>query len=266
MNPWSNPDALSPQDAADLATFIDARGRNTDQTRAHTTLIDTLDPQSGERMIDVGCGTGVLAQRLVQRVQPGGTVLGVDISYAMLDFAERQTLPAGLRYRQASAYALPCSDSSIDGAVAARLLMHVDNPQTVLQEVGRVLRPGGRLALLEVDRGTLALDHSDRSLTRRIIDWRSDNIDGDNWMGRQLVRRCLEIGWTVRSVVVLVIVGRDENHTLVGSLRRCADLAVQHDVISPDERLRWVGEIDARLASGQFFATMNDYIVVASKP
>lgn len=266
MNPWSNPDALPPQDAANLAKFIDARGRSADQVLAHTTLIDALDPQSGEWLIDVGCGTGVLARQLMQRVQPGGTVLGVDISYAMLDFAERQTLPARLRYQQASAYSLPCSDGSFDGAIAARLLMHVDNPQAVLQEVGRVLRPGGRLALLEVDWGTLALDHSDRSLTRRIIDWRSDNIDGDNWMGRQLVRRCLEIGWTVDTVVVLVIVGRDENGKLVGSLRRCADLALEHDVISPDERRQWLGEINTRLANGQFFATMNEYIVVTSKP
>ncbi|MCP4168865.1 MAG: methyltransferase domain-containing protein [Chloroflexi bacterium] len=124
MNPWSNPDALPSQDAANLAIFIAERGRNADQALAHTTLIDTLNPQSGERLIDVGCGTGVLARRMMQRVQPEGTVLGVDISRAMLDFAERQTLPTGLRYQQASAYSLPCSDGSFEGAIAARLLMH----------------------------------------------------------------------------------------------------------------------------------------------
>jgi SAM-dependent methyltransferase len=263
MNPWSNPDNLLPEDAANLAKFIDTRSQVFDQAYAHAALVDALAPQAGEQLLDLGCGTGVIARRLIEHVRPGGSVLGIDISRAMLDFAERQPLPVDLRYQQAQAAALPCADASMDGAAAARLLMHVQDAQSVLYEVRRVLRPGGRLAMLEADWGTLALDHSDRSLTRRIIDWRTDAIDGDNWMGRQLVRRCLETGWDIRQVHVLVSVARDEQGTLPGSLRRCADLAWQHGVISANERQRWLEEIEARLAKGRFFATMNEYIVVA---
>lgn len=263
MNPWSNPDALPPQAAAELAAFIDARSDMPDQAQAHEALIDALQPQPGQHLIDVGCGSGVIARRLAVRVQPNGHVLGVDISQAMIAFAQRQALPAGLRFQQATALALPCAESTFDGAAAARLIMHVDDPLAVLREVRRVLRSDGRLALLEADWGTLALDHSDRSLTRRIIDWRTDAIDGDNWMGRQLVRRCLEAGYGIDSVQVLVTVASDEHGTLPGSLRRCADLARQHGVITAAEETRWVGEIDARLASGQFFATINEYIVTA---
>ncbi len=265
MNPWSNPDALPAADAASLAAFIDARSLISDQAQAHAALVEALNPQPTEHLLDAGCGTGVIARRLAVRVQPGGSVLGVDISRAMLDFAERQHMIDGLRYQQASASHLPCSDHSVDGATAARLLMHVDDPHGALCELRRVVRPAGRLAILEADWGTLAVDHSDRALTRRIVDWRTDTIDGENWMGRQLVRRCMAAGWQVVNVRVHVSIARNATNTLAGGLRRCADLAEQHAVITPGERQRWVGELDQRLADGEFFATMNEVIVVATR-
>ena len=100
-------------------------------------------------------------------------------------------------------------------------------------------------------------------LTRRILDWRTDHIDGDNWMGRQLVRRCLAAGWDSVDVRVLVTIARDDSATLTGSVRHCADLAAEHGIITAAERVGWLAEIDARLAAGQFFATMSEFIVVA---
>ena len=265
MNPWSNPDALPPAEAAGLAAFINARAAIADQAHAHAALVAAVAPQPGEKLLDVGCGTGVIARRLAAAVQPGGVVVGVDISRAMLDFAESQGEAPGLRYEQANAAALPFHDAVFDGAAAARTLMHVDDPLAVLVEAQRTLRRGGRLALLEADWGTLALDHRDRDLTRRIIDWRTDCVDGDNWMGRQLARRCSEAGWQVTDVRVVVTIARDEQTTLPGSIRRCAELAHQAGVIAEDERRRWLDEIDQRLTVGQFFATMNEYIVVATR-
>ena len=265
MNPWSNPDALPAADAAGLAAFIDARSLMADQAQAHAALVEALAPQPGEDLLDAGCGTGVIARRLAERVQPGGSVLGVDISRAMIAFAERQPMAEGLRYQQASAYHLPCADNSFHGLTAARLLMHVDEPHVLLCELRRVARAGSRLALLEADWGTMAVDHSQRALTRRIVDWRTDTVDGENWMGRQLVRRCMEAGWQVDDLRVLVNVARDAGNTLTGSLRRCAELAVQNGVITTDEQQRWVGEIDRRLAEGAFFAMMNEVIVVARR-
>ncbi|MCO6451461.1 MAG: methyltransferase domain-containing protein [Caldilineales bacterium] len=265
-NPWSNPDDLSPQAAAELAAFIDARSQRPDQSAAHDALIDALAPQPGERVIDLGCGAGVIARRVAARVQPQGEVLGVDISRAMLDFAESQPAMPGLRYQQADSQALPCADASFDAATAARLLMHVDDPQGILREARRIVRPLGRIAILEADWGTAALDHSDRALTRRIIDWRTDHIDGENWMGRQLVRHCLATGWGRVDVRVWAAIARDDSGTLAASLRRCADLAFAHSVITIDEKTGWLAEIDDRLAQGSFLATMNEYIVVARNP
>ncbi|MGB5048014.1 MAG: methyltransferase domain-containing protein, partial [Caldilineaceae bacterium] len=192
-------------------------------------------------------------------------VVGVDISAAMLDFARACGGPAQLSYEQSDGAAIPFPDGSFDGAAMARALLHVAHPHEILVELRRVLRPGGRLAILECDWGTVAVDHSDRALTRRILDWRTDTVDGNNWMGRQLVARCLAAGWRVGDIRVLTTIGRDETTTHFGSLRRSGELALQNGIIDQSEHDRWVGELDSRLSTGLFFASINEFILVARK-
>jgi len=109
------------------------------------------------------------------------------------------------------------------------------------------------------------VDHSDRALTRRILDWRTDNVDGNNWMGRQLVARCRAAGWRIDAIRVLPTIGRDDSTTHYGSLHHAAEGALAKGVIDQNEYDSWVGELDSRLAAGLFFASINEYIVVAQK-
>jgi ubiquinone/menaquinone biosynthesis C-methylase UbiE len=186
----------------------------------------------------------------------------VDISNAMLKAARTLADHPALHFEQGNAAILPYPTGHFDGATAARMLLHVTDHQAVLDELRRVVRPGGRLALLEWDWGTLAIDHCQRAVTRRILDWRCDNYGGNNWMGRQLVRRCMEAGWKIRSVEPMVNIARDNGAGILDTLRRTSGLAVEHNIISGAEREAWINEIDQRLAEGTFFATINDYIVV----
>ncbi len=264
-NPWIDPDRLPPEEALSLARFINSRADIPDQSQAHAGLVEVLSPQPGDQLLDFGCGTGVIARRLAPLVGEMGEVVGADISRVMLDFARSCGGPAHLRYEQIDGATLPFPDDSFHGGAMARTLLHVENPHATLVELRRVVQPGGRLGILECDWGTLALDHSDRALTRRILDWRTDTIDGNNWMGRQVVGRCLAAGWARADVHVLVTVGRDATTTHFGSVRRCGDLALQNGMIDQSEYDGWVGELDSRLAAGLFFASINEYIVIACK-
>lgn len=264
-NPWTNPDRLPADAVQSLAQFINARADIPDQSAAHTALVEALAPRPGERLLDFGCGTGVIARRLAPLVGESGTVVGVDISAAMLDFARSCGGPVQLSYQQSDGEIIPFPDDGFDGGAMARTLLHVEHPDEILVELCRVTRPGGRLGILECDWGTVAVDHSDRTLTRRILDWRTDKVDGNNWMGRQLVARSLAAGWQIGHIRVLPTIGRDETTTHFGSLRRCGELALQNGIIDQNEHDSWVGELDSRLAAGLFFASINEYIVVGQK-
>lgn len=266
MNAWSNPDTLASDDVTNMALFLEKRAQAPDQQFLHAVVVEALDPQAGARVLDLGCGTGVIARRLAERVGLMGLVVGLDLSQAMLDVARSLGKHPALQFERGDAQALNLPASHFDYALAARLLMHVSEPHVVLRELGRVVRRRGRLALLERDWGTFAVDHADRIVTRRILDWRCDHIDGNNWAGRQLVRLCTESGWRVCEVRPMVIVAHDEHTTLLGSLRHAAQLALQHNVITAEEHDGWLNAIERRLAAGSFFATINEYLVIAERP
>lgn len=100
---------------------------------------------SGERVLDVGTGTGVAADEAAGLVGPTGMALGVDVSVPMLAIATRAR--PRVRLAGASAIDLPFRDGAFDAVVGSFVLSHFTRYQTALHDMLRVLRSGGRLAL-----------------------------------------------------------------------------------------------------------------------
>src|SRR5262245_42321776 len=112
----------------------------------------------GMRVLDVGCGPGSITRGLAERVAPGD-VVGVDLSKDTLEGARRDAAERGLdnlRYEEASVYALPFADASFDVAFAHQVLQHLSEREAAVGEMLRVLRPGGLLAIRDIDWQTVA--------------------------------------------------------------------------------------------------------------
>jgi ubiquinone/menaquinone biosynthesis C-methylase UbiE len=99
----------------------------------------------GARVLDVACGTGVLARTAAARVRPGGSGVGLDLNPGMLAVAER--VAPEIAWRQGAAEALPYADASFDAVVSQFGLMFFTDRQAALREMVRVLAPGGPLAV-----------------------------------------------------------------------------------------------------------------------
>jgi len=114
-----------------------------------------LRPCPGQRLLDLCCGTGDLALLLAERVRPSGAVLGLDVAEAPLAEARRRAaqrpwLP--LSFRSADALATGLGDGWADGAAMAYGLRNLADPAAGLRELRRLLRPGGRAAVLDFNR------------------------------------------------------------------------------------------------------------------
>lgn len=103
--------------------------------------------------LDVCCGTGDLALELSRRVGPEGTVIGCDFSERMLDAARSKASERGaanVRFEWADALELPYEDGSFDAATVGFGARNLEDLDRGLGELARVLRPGGRLVILEI--------------------------------------------------------------------------------------------------------------------
>lgn len=111
-------------------------------------LVQHADLHRGERVLDVACGTGIVARLAAERVGPSGSVTGVDANPGMLHVAEEVVTPdTTVRWRQAAAETLPLPDEAVDVALCQMSLQFFDDRAAALHEMHRVLVPGGRVRL-----------------------------------------------------------------------------------------------------------------------
>ena len=107
-------------------------------------------PAPGEAVLDVACGTGVVAVAAARAVGPGGRVLGIDLADAMVHASRQRARDLGLgqaAFERMDAEQLQLPNADFDLALCALGLMYVPDPNTALRELHRVLRPGGRAVL-----------------------------------------------------------------------------------------------------------------------
>ena len=112
-------------------------------------LLDTLDVDDSDHVLDVACGTGIVARQAASRVGDSGSVAGVDVNEGMLEMARTTAARSALTidFEQGEATALPFPDEAATVVCCQQALQFVDDPVGALEEMRRVLEPGGRLGL-----------------------------------------------------------------------------------------------------------------------
>lgn len=112
-------------------------------------LIEHAGLQDGDRVLDIGCGTGIVARRAAGHVGEEGTVVGLDINEGMLEVAAAASaeLTPAIEWRQGDATDLPFPDKAFDVIFCQQALQFIEDPAATLREMHRVLAPDGRIAI-----------------------------------------------------------------------------------------------------------------------
>ncbi len=219
----------------------------------------------GEKVLDIGSGPGLLAHELAVEVGAAGSVVGVDPSESMLTLARLRPPADGtaeIRFVAGDAYALPFADGSFDVAVATQVYEYVQDMPAALGEAFRVLRPGGRLLVLDTDWGSIVWHSGDARRTRRVLAaWDEHLVDPH--LPRRLTRLLSDAGFSVarREAIPLLNVGFDPNTFSAGLMGFITAFVPGRQGLTEADAQAWAKDL-AELGDDYFFS-LNRYLFLA---
>jgi ubiquinone/menaquinone biosynthesis C-methylase UbiE len=222
----------------------------------------------GEHVLDIGVGPGLLAAEMAAEVGPGGRVCGIDISDSMLAIAATRAQVAGgavVELRSGDANHIPYADDDFDVAVSTQVFEYVEDLPGALAEVRRVLRPGGRLLLLDTDWDSIVWHSSDEERMERVLDVFEEHLV-DPHLPRTLRGSLERAGFAVAAPRILPLfnVGYEPATYSAGVLEIIAGFAAGRDGLTPEEANAWAE--DLRSLGPDYFFSINRYLFQAAMP
>ncbi|WP_460700883.1 methyltransferase domain-containing protein [Nocardia thraciensis] len=225
--------------------------------------LEQLDIRAGETVLELGCGRGADLEAFAAAVGAEGHVIGFDNDAdALVEAASRTATLPHVELRHGDIHALDLATGSADRAHTDRVLQHVAEPDTVLREVARVLRPGGTAVFAEPDWDTLIIDHPDIGVARAYTRFVAEVAVRHGHIGRRLPALATACGFDVRDVLPITAVFRDAHAAdQVLGFQRVTSRAVDAGYLTTEAADRWL----AHLSAEPFFGSATLFIVVAER-
>jgi SAM-dependent methyltransferase len=254
--------------------FDEAASRRIEATYSTPDVIEqrriiraALGLEPGQDVLDIGSGPGFLACEMAEAVGPGGSVRGIDSSDAMLSVARQRrpaTGSAPVEFGPGQATELPFPDGAFDVVTSTQVYEYVHDIPAALAEARRVLRPGGRLLVLDTDWDTIAWRSSDADRMRKILAAWDEHL-ADPYLPRRLTSLLTRTGFTVtqRSAIPLFNAGYDADTFSAGLIGFIAAFVPGRAGVTAADVNAWAEDL-TRLGADYFFS-LNRYLFLAVK-
>jgi ubiquinone/menaquinone biosynthesis C-methylase UbiE len=225
-----------------------------------------FDPKPGEKILDVGCGTGVNVLAISKLVGAAGKVVGIDNSPAMLAIARDKASAENIEYRLMAVEEVDFADNSFDGVVCTQVLGYVADPVPVIRSLLRVVKPTGRVFVAETDWDSLAYSIPDKELQRKVTLSFTDH-HGDGWVGRRLYPLCRQAGAAEIELHPYVI------HNAEYSIRKYGgplsyvirDYLLRSKKCTEEEVKRWLQLLSDAFDDHTYFFSLNRFVCILRK-
>ncbi len=243
----------------ELAAQMEVVYSQRDILRRRALVHEALGAAPGDRVLDAGCGPGFYVAETLERVGPEGSVVGIDASGPMLALsAKRCEGHANVEFREGDVTAMPVADADFDRALSVQVLEYVDDIPTALGELFRVLRPGGRVLIWDVDWSTVSWHSRDPARMERFLRSWDDHLS-DPSLPRTLSAQLRAAGFENVEMQGHAFATNDvTEETYAGALLSLmTDYVAQRPEIGPDVAADWAAEQRDLQARGEsYFACL----------
>lgn len=261
---------VNEQDAATVERFIERlelRGKDPTFVAYREAYLDAMDLPQTARVLEVGCGTGVVSRAIASRDGFAGTVMGVDQSQDFIAVA--QTLAANegvgdrVQFAVGDAHKLDLPSARFDAAVAHTLVSHVRDPLAVLKEMARVVRPDGIVAVFDGDYASLTFDCSDPGLGKAVEAALEAMIMSTARVMRELPRLLPQAGLRLLLTQANVYAETGSSTFMLNLAETYAPLIAVQGLLPAAQVDEWLAHQRRSAADGTFFAACNYYAYLA---
>jgi ubiquinone/menaquinone biosynthesis C-methylase UbiE len=206
---------------------------------------------AGQKILDLGCGIGGATFLIADLTGPAGLVAGVDVSSALIDAAKHRARSwPGIEFRVGDACAIPYPDGYFDAARSERVFLYLPDRLGAIHEMQRVVRPGGRVSLLDTDIDSTAIYSTNPAMTRKMTSIVAALMPNPN-SARELPALSKRAGLKNINIETFAITSPYE--FLVRVMTDSLVKAAESGIITRTEVDEWLGEQAAIHASGDFF-------------
>jgi SAM-dependent methyltransferase len=230
-------------------------------------FLQLLAPRPGERILDVGIGPGFLTYDLLPVVGESGLVAGVDFSPVMIELAKQRCAGRGPQdFRLAEATALPFGDESFDAVTSCQVYEYVTDLEKALAEVRRVLRPGGRIFVLDTDWDSVVWNTANPARMRRVLEAWDEHLH-DPHLPAKLGSLLTRSGFRLTHVEIIPILNAALHpHCYSHGIQQAiASFVPGHRGVTEPEAKAWAAELRELGARGEYFFSVNRYAFGAVK-
>jgi ubiquinone/menaquinone biosynthesis C-methylase UbiE len=267
LDPFRNTDKLEGSSLDVMIARLEARGRHPRFAELLFAYLDTMDIDSRPRVLDLGCGTGVVARMVAQRPGFKGSILGIDLSRYLVEaairLAQQEKLLDRVSFEVGDSHALRLPPASFDAVIAHTLVSHVDDPAKVLAEMRRLLPQGAPACIFDGDYASMTFALADEQRTRRMDEAITASLVTHPQVLRQMPRLLKHAGFVVETVIPSVITDVGAADFWKSGIEAYAKLAPRAGLINQAEASSWLEELLVASAAGEFFGSCVYYACIA---
>jgi ubiquinone/menaquinone biosynthesis C-methylase UbiE len=256
---------------AEAARRIEAMYSTPDVVAQRRWTIETLALLPAEKILDVGVGPGFLAAEMAREVGPSGGIAGIDISESMLAMARKRCskpgAPATVDFQLADATQLPFPDGSFDAVVSTQVYEFVADVDVALGEARRVLRPGGRLLVVDTDWASIVWHGADPALAARVLKAWKEHLAHAHLPGT-FMDRLRRHGFVPQKQDTYVVLNPtfDENTYSCGLIGLVKNFVAGRQGITGHDAETWAEQLRRAGGAGRYFFSLNRYLFLAVNP